>query len=169
LPPLSSTSSEAAPIEQPERLPLFIRYAENDDDVIAIHRFLIAVAGPRLLAPIDPVKSLMEIIRVTKEEVAIMAMRGDVLVGTLGLIKPTWWYSNDAFLTDRWNFCIEAEKNDNGAGKVMDAEAKAIAKAAGLKFVNQGKIRPAKDGSYLAFPRVFNPEPDIYTPPQGSA
>src|ERR1700761_695187 len=86
--------------------PLHIRYAENDDDVIAIHRFLLAVAGSRLLAPVNVFKTLEEIIRVTKEEVAIMAMRGDRLVGTMGLIKPTWWYSDEAFLTDRWNFCI---------------------------------------------------------------
>lgn len=135
--------------------------------MIAIHRFLLAVAGPRLLAPVNVVKSFQEVIRVARDEVAIMAMRGDVLVGTLGLIKPVWWYSDEAFLTDRWNFVIETEKHD-GAGLVLDAEAKAIAAAAGLKFINQGKIRPMKDGSYIAFPRVFSPEPDIYTP-QGSA
>lgn len=163
------TSSPEAQIEHSEeRAPLFIRYAQTDDDVIAIHRMLMIVAGPRLLAPINVEKSLYEVIRVAKEEAAIMAMRGDMLVGTMGLIKPVWWYSDDEFLTDRWNFCIESEKND-GAGKALDDEAKAIAKAAGLKFVNQGKIRPVKDGSFLCFPRVFSPEPDIYTPPQGSA
>lgn len=153
--------------EQPERPPLLIRYASTDDDVIAIHRFLLAVAGPRLLAPVNVVKSLEEVIRVTRDEVAIMAMRGDILVGTLGLIKPVWWYSDDAFLTDRWNFCIEAEKHVCGAA--LDAEAKSIATVSGLKFINNGKIRPQKEpDSYLMFPRVFSPEPDIYSP-EGSA
>ena len=153
---------------QPEPLPLVIRYAENETDVIAIHKFLCAVAGPRLLAPINIVKSLEEVIRVARDEVAIMAMRGNMLVGTMGLMKPVWWYSDDAFLTDRWNFVIEREKND-GAGLVLDAEAKAIARAAGLKFINQGKIRRQKDGnSFLMFPRVFVPDPDIYSP-EGSA
>jgi hypothetical protein len=64
-----------------------------------------------------------------------MAMRGDKLVGTMGLIKPTWWYSDESFLTDRWNFCIESEKPD-GAAFALDAEAKAIAQGAGLRFVN---------------------------------
>lgn len=127
------------------------------------------VAGPRLLAPINVEKSLYEVIRVTKEEVAIMAMRGDMLVGTLGLIKPVWWYSDDAFLTDRWNFCIDSEKNTDGAGMALNTEAKNIARAAGLKFVNQGKIRTMKDDTYLMMPRAFVSEPDIYTPHQGSA
>lgn len=166
--PSSKISSPEVQTAQPEKAPLVIRYAENDNDVIAIHRFLLVVGRPRMLAPVNFEKSLMEIIRVAKEEVAIMAMRGDILVGTMGLIKPIWWYSDDAFLTERWNFVIDSEKHD-GAGLVLDAEAKAIARAAGLKFVNQGKIRPMKDGnSYLMFPRVFVPEPDIYSP-EGSA
>lgn len=108
--------------------------------MIAIHKFLLAVAGPRLLAPVNVLKSLQEVIRVTTQEVAIMAMRGNILVGTMGIIKPVWWYSDDAFLTDRWNFSIESEKND-GAGQALDAEAKAIARGAGLPFVNSARGR----------------------------
>ena len=128
-----------------------------------MHRFLLVVARPALLCPINPIKSLNEIIRVTKEEVALMAMRGDTLVGTMGLIRPVWWYGDDAFLTDRWNFCVDGEKH-GGAGQMLDNEAKAIAAAAGLKFINQGKIRRQKDGNnFLMFPRVSG-EADIYTP-----
>lgn len=135
--------------------------------MIAIHRFLLVVARPALLCPINPVKSLNEIIRVTKEEVALMAMRGDMLVGTLGLIRPVWWYGDDSFLTDRWNFCVDAEKHD-GAGALLDDEAKAIARAAELKFVNQGKIRRQKHGNnFLMFPRLTC-EADIFSP-EGNA
>jgi len=135
--------------------------------VIAIHQLLLIVARPRLLAPINAEKSLYEIIRVTKEEVAIMAMRGDYLVGTMGLIRPTWWYADDAFLTDRWNFCIESEMH-NGAGKLLNDEAVAIARAAKLKFINQGKIRRLKEpNTFLMMPRV-ECEDDIFTP-QGNA
>lgn len=162
--PSSSISSKA---DQTAQADLFIRYAQNDDDVIAIHRFLLVVARPALLAPVNVVKSLQEVIRVTKEEVALMAMRGDMLVGTLGLIKPTWWYGDDSFLTDRWNFVVEAEKNGE-AGRLLDQEAKAIARAAGLPFINQGKVRRSKDGDYLMMPRLWIPEPSIYTP-EGSA
>jgi hypothetical protein len=97
-----------------------------------------------------------------------MAMRGDILVGTMGIVKPVWWYSDDEFLTDRWNFCVDSEKNE-GAGKALDDEAKSIAKSAGLKFINQGKIRQQKDGnSYLMMPRAFVPSENIYVP-HGSA
>lgn len=131
--------------------------------MIAIHRFLLVVARPALLCQVNVQKSLLEVIRVTKEEVAIMAMRGDMLVGTLGLIRPVWWYGDDAFMTDRWNFCIDSEKH-GGAGQLLEAEAKAIAGAAGLPFINQGKVRRRKDGSYLMFPRVHVREPSIFTP-----
>jgi hypothetical protein len=60
-----------------------------------------------------------------------MAMRGDRLVGTIGLIKSTWWYSDDEFLTNRWNFCIESQKN-YGAGPALEAEAKALAQGTGF-------------------------------------
>jgi hypothetical protein len=135
LPHSSPISSPEAPTGQHELGPLYIRYAENDNDVIAIHKFLLAVAGPRLLAPVNVFKSLEEIIRITKHEVVIMAMRGDTLVGTMGLIKSTRWYSDEAFLTDRWSFCIYGKDHD-GTAFALDAEAKTIAQGVGLRFVN---------------------------------
>lgn len=135
--------------------------------MVAIHRFLLVVARPAMLCPIDPIKSLNEIIRVTKEEVALMAMRGDMLVGTLGLMRPTWWYGNGSFLTDRWNFVVEAEKH-GGTEHLLIEEAKQIARACGLDFINQGKIRRRKDGTFLMMPRLSSGEASIYKP-QGSA
>jgi hypothetical protein len=155
------------PIELPEPQPLFIRYAENDNDVIAIHRFLLVVARPAMLAPVNVVKSLEEVIRVAKEEVALMAMRGDMLVGTLGLMRPTWWYGDESFLTDRWNFVVDPEKNGD-AGKLLWEEARKIADVSKLPLINQGKIRRLKSGDYLMFPRLSIHEPSIYTP-EGSA
>lgn len=132
--------------------------------MIAIHRFLLVVARPAMLCPVNIEKSLIEVIRVTKEEVALMAMRGDMLVGTLGLIRPTWWYGDEAFLTDRWNFVIDGEKHGPAEEMLLD-EARKIAAMSKLKFINQGKIRRGrKAGDYLMFPRVFVSEPSIYTP-----
>jgi hypothetical protein len=59
---------------------------------------------------------------------------GNRLVGTMGLVRPTWWYSDETFLTDRWNCCAEPEKH-GGAAFALDAEAKAIAQGAGLMFI----------------------------------
>lgn len=134
-----------------------IRFAETDDDVIAIHRFLLVVAQPAMMCPVNVEKSLHEIIRVTKYEAAIMAIKGDMLVGTMGLMRPTWWYGDADFLTDRWHFVLP-DLWHSDANKKLLGEAKAIAREAGLNFIHQGKIRKVKDGTFLMFPRLHEPE-----------
>lgn len=105
---------------------IVIRYAQTDDDVIAIHRFLCVVAGPTLPGPIDPKDSATEVWRVCNHDVAIMAIRGDMLVGTIGLTKPSfWWNGRIGFLANRWFFCLPGAH----AGKPLLKEAKAIAVA----------------------------------------
>jgi nucleotide-binding universal stress UspA family protein len=153
LPPSSPISPEAAATKQPE-----IRFAVTDDDVIAIHRFLLVVAAPAMLAPVSAVKSLHEVFRVAAQEAAIMAIVDGFLVGTLGLMKVDWWYSDEgSFLTDRWHFVLPQHKH-GPIDKALLNEARAIADDAGLPFVNQGKIRRLKDGSHLMTPRVYFPE-----------
>ena len=122
-----------------------------------MHRFLLIVAQPAMRCPVDVVRSLEEVIRVTKEEAALMAILDGKLVGTMGLIKPSWWYGNgtDGFLTDRWHFCLPQYFN----GPVNDAlinEAKAIASAAGIEFIHQGKARE-RNGIVRMMPRVYPP------------
>jgi hypothetical protein len=100
-----------------------IRYAESDADVIAIHAFLCIVAGPRLPAEIDPKDSATEVWRVAHQEVAIMAMREDKLIGTIGLVCPSfWWNSKVKFLVNRWAFAIPGA----GAWKPLLREARQI-------------------------------------------
>jgi hypothetical protein len=140
-----------------EGSPVVIRYAENDNDVIAIHQFLLVVARPAMLCPVNPIKSLNEIIRVTKEEVALMAIKDGHLVGTLGLIRPVWWYGDEAFLTDRWHFVLP-QFHHGEPDKALKAEARKIADDTGLKFIDQGKIRPQKDGTSLLMPRIYSSE-----------
>lgn len=133
-----------------------IRYAETDQEITAIHRFLMVVAAPHLWGSIDVVKSLQEVIRVAAEEAAIMAIVDGMLVGTMGVIKPVWWYGHDEFLTDRWNFILPQFYHSPVEAALM-AEAKMLAENAGLRFINQGKIREMKDGNGLMFPRVYTP------------
>jgi len=131
-----------------------IRYAETDDDVIAMHQFLLVVAQPAMRCQVNPIKSLQEIIRITKESVALMAIRNGHLVGTLGVMRATWWYGDADFLTDRWNFVLPQERNGE-AGAMLMAEAEMIAEAAGLEFIDQGKMRRKKGGNnFLMMPRI---------------
>lgn len=135
--------------------------------MIAIHRFLLMVAMPAMLCPVNPVKSLQEVIRVAKYEAAIMAIVGGNLVGTMGIIRPTWWYGDEDFLTDRWHFVLpnlwHSPVND-----LLLEEAFAIADAAGLKFIHQGKIRE-RNGKRMMMPRVYVPESATVSTTSGSA
>lgn len=142
-----------------EDTPVIIRYAETDDDVIAIHRFLLVVAQPAMRCPVDVEASLLEVIRVAKEEVAIMAIKDGLLVGTMGLIRPNWWYNPKfSFLADRWHFVLP-EHMHGLANKLLIEEARKIAGMADLEFIHQGKIR-VKSGQVLMMPHAYLPESD---------
>jgi len=136
-----------------------VRYAETEQDMTAIHRFLLVVAQPALLCPVNIVKSLEEVIRVTREEVALMLIHNDVMVGTMGIINPTWWYGDAGFLTDRWHFVLPAFDNTPASAALM-AEAVSIANLAGLRFIHQGRIREGKKGVLRMMPRVYGGDSD---------
>jgi hypothetical protein len=119
-----------------------------------MHRFLLIVAKPAMRCAPNPEKSLLEIIRVTKYEAAIMAIRDGMLVGTMGIIKPTWWYGDGEFLTDRWHFVLPHLWHSD-VNKALMAEATSIAEMAGLEFIHQGKLRVRK-GIGLMMPEIIN-------------
>lgn len=118
-----------------------IRYAESDDDIINIHRFLLAVAAPTLPGPVDPVLSIHEVWRVVTHEVALMAIRDDKLVGTLGIIQASHWWGKVGFWANRWFFTLPGSR----AGKPLLAEAKKIAVGTEMELQifdeNGGRIR----------------------------
>lgn len=144
-----------APVEQPDEDAITIRYAETDDDVIAIHQFLLIVAQPQMRAPVDPIESLKEIIRVTRDEIAIMAIKGGHLVGTMGLIHVPWWYAPQCdFMVDRWHFVLPQFQNGD-VNRMLENEAQYIADEAGIEFINQGKIRQRR-GKLMIFPRTID-------------
>jgi GNAT superfamily N-acetyltransferase len=156
-PPLSPTLKLVEQTEQRSEDEIFICYAETDDDVIAIHQFLLVVAAPAMRCPADPTASLQEVIRVTAEEVAIMAVQNGHLVGTLGLVECAWWYNPAyTYMADRWNFVLPQLRNGD-VGRLLEAEAELIAREAGLEFINQGKIR-GKRGKLMLMPRSSRPE-----------
>jgi len=132
----------------------------TDDDVIAIHRFLLMVARPAMRCEPDIEQSLLEIIRVTKYEAALMAVLDGNMVGTMGIMKASWWYNpRVSFMTDRWHFVLPQFHNGPVNRKLM-AEALAIAELAGFEFVHQGKARKMKNGAFLMMPRIYTPESD---------
>ena len=125
--------------------------------MVAIHQFLLVVASPVLQCPVNGLKSLQEIMRVVKDEVAIMLIADGRLVGTMGIINPTWWYGDIPFLTDRWHFVLPEFDSTEHSELLLD-EAIKIADAAGLKFYHQGRIRQGKRGVQRFMPRVYGGE-----------
>lgn len=148
------TSSAADRTEPSEAV---IRYAEGDDDVIAIHRFLMVVAQPQMLAVPDARKSINEVWRVCKDEVGLMLIKDGILIGTMGLIRCDWWYAADSFMTERWHFVLPDYVNTPEAAMLLD-EARALADAAGLPFIHQGKIRAGSNGYRQMMPRLYRTE-----------
>jgi hypothetical protein len=134
----------------------FIEYAQTDDHAMAIHRFLLVVAREAMIGKVDHQKSAAEVWRVMVDEAALMLIHDGKMVGTMGLIVPDWWYSNDRFMTDRWHFVLPAYKNTDHA-KLLKQEALKLAAAAGLPFIDQGKVR-VRNGEYLMMPRLHLPE-----------
>lgn len=157
-PPSSSIAGEAASTAPPEKVEpaVIVRQAETDDDVIAMHRFLMVVA-PQAKAtrcPINAVKSLNEIIRVTRDELALMLIRDGMLIGTMGIINPIWWYGDAGFLTDRWHFVLP-EFDGTAASNTLMEEAKEIARLAGLEFLHNGKARE-RGGVLRLMPKIYS-------------
>ncbi len=118
--------------------PIVIRYAESDADALTIHRFLCIVAGPTLPGPIDPTDSIHEIYRVMKDDVALMAINGETIVGSFGIVRPHhWWNLKIPFFANRWLFALP------GAGTILIKEGLAIAQAvnAELHIYDESKGR----------------------------
>jgi hypothetical protein len=148
--------------EQTDAEKITIRYAKTDEDVCAIHQFLLIVAQPQMRAPVDPIDSLLEIIRVTKFEIAIMAECAGRLIGTLGLIHVPWWYApKTSFMVDRWHFVLPQFRN-GVVNRMLIAEADSIADAAGIEFIEQGPIREKRGSNkrLMIFPRSTRSEQD---------
>jgi hypothetical protein len=141
-----------------EKAETVIRYGSTDAELCAIHRMCLIMLKPQMRCLVNPVKSLLEIVRVAKENVAIMAMmHGDTLIGTLGLMRATWWYGDADFLTERW-LAVAPVAHHGEVYQMLTDEAKKIAAEAGMEFILQGKIRRGKDGLPHYMPRAFPPE-----------
>lgn len=109
---------------------LEIKYADTDAEIVAIHAFLCIVAGPTLPGPIHHKDSAIEVWRVVKHDVALIALRDGKIVGTIGLVKPKFWWGRKHFLANRWFFTLPGSHS----GPPLLKEAIGIAKASDLEL-----------------------------------
>lgn len=118
--------------------------------------------GPSLPGDIDALDSIQEVWRVVQEDVALMAMRDDRIVGTVGIVRPSWWFNKKLhFLANRWFAVLPGTE----AGKLLLEEGAKVAKASGLELhvydetkgrlviLNRHRRRSAEN------PVLVNPQP----------
>jgi hypothetical protein len=157
------TVSEAVSIAPPSEPVISIRYAETASDVDHIHQFLMIVAKPAARCPMNDEKIKEEVKRIALSDgVALMLIVDGWMVGTMGIINPTWWYGDEGFLADRWHFVLPKFDSSEASALLMD-EAIKVAQEAGLEFIHQGRIRQGKKGVLRMMPRVYSPESDTVT------
>jgi GNAT superfamily N-acetyltransferase len=135
-----------------------IVYAQTDDDIVLVHKFLCMVSQPILFAPIDPLKSVTEVGRLVKDPGAgfvLMAIEDGMLVGVLGVMTADWWYAHSTFLTDRFFFVVDDWKN-KGTGKALEDEALGVARELNVNLIINGKMRRKGDVIYT-LPRTHPP------------
>lgn len=148
--PSSQISSAAAPAARFE-----IGFAEDTDaQAQELHRFLCVISAPALLAPINAADSMNGVLDVLRDGFAVTARLNGHLIGSLGIVRVSFWYNHDAkFMTDRWLFAYP-DFHHAGVGTGMIAEAQAIAYRAGIPLVINGHQKRRGNGIAFTHPQA---------------
>jgi GNAT superfamily N-acetyltransferase len=146
---------------------VIIRFAQSDDDIVAIHRFMIAHAAAEIAeAEVDALIYMRTIHDTVREGAGLMAMIGGAIAGYLGLWKSQYDYSKAYFLHDRGFYVLPAHRGVAGAALLQEARAIAQEGELALKIIdtNPSKRRRAVTGQILGFRpagRVFTEFPGV--------
>jgi GNAT superfamily N-acetyltransferase len=151
---------------QDEGAAVLIRFAQSDDDIVAIHRFMIAHAAAEMAeAEVDALIYWRTIQDTVREGAGLIAMIDGKIAGYLGLWKSRYDYSKAFFLHDRGFYVLPAHRG-GAVGAALLQEARAIAQEGDLTLkiidTNPSKRRRAVTGQILGFRpagRVFTEIP----------
>jgi GNAT superfamily N-acetyltransferase len=111
-----------------------IRIAQSEDDIVAIHRFMIAHAAAEMAeAEVDTLIYWRTIQDTVTQGAGLMAMIDGEIAGYLGLWKSQYDYSKASFLHDR-GFYVLPRHRGGAVGAALLRDAKAIADDAGLSL-----------------------------------
>lgn len=105
----------------------------SDADVIAIHKLLMLMGPEVAVAPVDPIVVMEDIYALVNGEsrgAFLMALRGGVLVGVLGLENTRYRYSKERCINEVYLFVHPDHRNDDVLAALL-GEARAIADMAG--------------------------------------
>jgi len=139
---------------------ILVKYAQGDQDVVEIHKFLLEVASPVLLGGVDFTKSLNEVKDIVDNHIALTAYDDTHIIGSLGLLKTIWWYGPTDFVTDRW-FFVREEYHNRGVAAAMLGNVEAVATKFGVDCVINGHMRRrgrhAGRGILFTSPKLISP------------
>jgi GNAT superfamily N-acetyltransferase len=111
-----------------------IRIAQSQDDIVAIHRFMIENAAAEMAeAEVDTLIYMRTIHDTVTQGASLIATIGGEIAGYLGLWKSRYDYSQASFLHDRGFYVLPGHRG-GAVGAALLREARAIADDAGLSL-----------------------------------
>ena len=116
--------------------------AARDDDVGAIARFMLDHMGALAEVPANEEIFRSHVAQTVRDGAGLMALRGDALVGFLGLMRSQYCYAAEHFLHDT-GLCVLPAERGGAVLRTLLAEARGIADAAGmiLKIIDTNGAR----------------------------
>ena len=98
-------------------IPITTRWAESSHDALAIFELLKDMHAEVGQAPLVTNKALAS---VTESRHALMAFRGDRMVGSIGLFRAAWWFSDDEALFSQWAYVRPEERAGRALRAMLD-------------------------------------------------
>ena len=129
-----ATLIRATPAPQDAGDAVSVRIAQSDDDIVAIHRFMMAHAAAEMAeAEVDAVIYMHTIHDTVTQGAGLIATVGDEIVGYLGLWKSQYDYAKAFFLHDRGFYVLPAHR-DGSVARALLSNARTIADDANLSL-----------------------------------
>lgn len=103
------------------------------DDVPALTELLTSMHHEIGVGRLDEEKARGAALPIIEKRQCIVALKGEKIVGSVGLVLTSFWYSRDLFMTDMWFFVHpdhRGDKNEGGENAGHATRLIAAAKAA---------------------------------------
>jgi GNAT superfamily N-acetyltransferase len=139
-------------VPQDEGAAVLVRIAQSNDDIVAIHRFMIAHAAPEMAeAEVDALIYWRTIHDTVTQGAGLIAVIGQNIVGYLGLWKSQYDYAKASFLHDRGFYVLPAHRG-GAVGAALLREARTIADDAelSLKIIDTNPTKKRRATSRIA-------------------
>lgn len=96
------------------------------EDIKGLFNLLVTMHAESAIASLSPERALARIASLIEQGIVIIAERGDVIVGSVGLGFDQWWYSDDWHLRDFWTY-VHPEHRHSSIGANLIRLAKCAA------------------------------------------